>query len=105
MSKKIKNKQQNVKKSDDTPLNIIIYFIIILACFLYNKHSSYPAGGPRWILLILSSTILPFIFILKNYNKLGNSKLNFTTFHFLVFIFVIWFSLSRIWTVDKMNYV
>jgi O-antigen ligase len=105
-----KNKRNNFRKKEKEIvsvklLNILIYSLIIFMCMLYNKHSSVPAGGPRWILLILSSTLLPLIVLIRYYQKLKEIKLKFTLFHLLLLMFFVWLSASRIWTVDKMNFV
>ncbi len=102
---KSKNKVIEIKKVSVTLTNILIYFLIGLFCVLYNKNSAFPAGGPRWILLILTSTFLPLIIILKNYKNLKEIKLNFTIFHLVIVAFFIWFSASRFWTIDKANFI
>ena len=107
MGKENRKKKQEIQQKNISfnLINILIYFLIGLFCILYNKNSPLPASGSRWILLILSSTFLPLIIILKYYKKLKEITLNFTYFHLVILLFFIWFSASRLWTVDKTNFI
>ena len=102
---KKKNKEIGKKEISVKLTNLLIYFLIGLFCVLFNKNSPIPANGPRWILLILSSTFLPLIVILKYYKKLKKVTLKFTFFHLVIILFFFWFSASRFWAVDKANFV
>ena len=102
---KTKVKEIEVKKISVTLSNILIYFLIGLFCILYNKNSPFPANGSRWILMILTSAFLPLFILLSYYKKLKEITLNFTSFHLVIFLFFIWLSASRIWAVDKANFI
>ncbi len=107
MGKKSKKKNKEINKREILVKlsNLLIYLLIGLFCVLYNKNSPFPANGPRWILLILTSTFLPLIIILKYYKKLKEITLHFTLFHLVILLFFIWFSASRFWVIDKANFI
>jgi len=84
-------------------LNSAIYILVVLITVIINKNSPYQAVGPRWIILCLSSVILPLVtfFYLRNNKKI---EISFSLYQILLISFFLWFSISGLWTIDKANY-
>ncbi len=83
--------------------NVFIYLLIFMFCVVFDKKSAFPADGLRWLWLNISAVLLPTLAVILLLRK--KAVLTISLFHIIVFSFLVWFSLSGIWTLDKANYV
>jgi tetratricopeptide (TPR) repeat protein len=104
---KQKNIKPNLEKENNSTinkaLNVFIYVLIFMFCVVFDKKSAFPADGLRWLWLNISAFLLPFLAVFFLLRKKVILTISF--FHIVVFSFLVWFSLSGIWTIDKANYV